>query len=180
MPLSVSEFNGTTLAKKVSNVYYNIGSQYRITIVTAQDDETYYAGINFGATTNTPVFTQIPALSGKVVTHVACVGGNGSTNTITALFLTSANELYIAGYGGRGQLGNGGEGASNVMTTVQQFDRIGANIKIVDIHGFGHDENSGFCLLEENGRLFYMGAGTNMKSSDDDSFDKLTLQEIVF
>ena len=180
VPVSVSEFNGTTLAKKVSNVYYNIGSQYRVTIVTAQDNETYYSGNDFGATTNTPQFTQIAALSGKTITHVACIGGNGSTNTITALFLTSNNELYIAGYGGKGQLGNGKEGASNVITTVQQFDRIGANVKIVDIHGFGHNENSGFCLLEENGRLFYMGAGTNMKSSDDDSIDKLTLQEIVF
>ena len=179
-PTVVSLFDGTSPAKKISNIYYNTGSQYRVTIVTSQDDKTYYSGNDFGNTTNTPQFTEIVPLSGKVVTHVACVGGNGSTNTITALFLTSANELYIIGYGGKGQLGNGKEGASNVFTSAQVFDRIGSGIRIVDIHGFGHNENSGFCLLDENGRLFYMGAGTNMKSSDDDSFDKLTLQEIVF
>ena len=34
--------------------------------------------------------------------------------------------------------------------------------------------------LKQGGRLFYMGAGTNMKSADDDNFHKFTLQEVVF
>ena len=93
------------------------------------------------------------------------------------MFLTSANEIYTIGFGSYGQIG---DGQGNTITTIQELVHIGKDIKVVDIHGFGHNEYSGFCLLDENGRLFYMGAGTNMKSADDDSFDKFTLQEIVF
>ena len=57
--------------------------------------------------TNNQAFTEISGLNGKIVTHVACVGGNGSTNTITALFLTSTNELYVIGFGTYGQIGDG-------------------------------------------------------------------------
>ena len=173
-------FDGTT--RKAVSVYYNNGSTYRTTIVTSTnssntDHKTHFCGNAFGSVTNNQAFTEISGLNGKIVTHVACVGGNGSTNTITALFLTSTNELYVIGFGTYGQIGDG-EGTTRQV--LQRFRHIGKDIKIVDIHGFGHDDMTGFCLLDENGRLFYMGSGLNMKSADDDSFDKFTLQEIVF
>ena len=179
-PTVTSVFDGIT--RKAVDVYYNNGSTYRTTIVTSTDTsnadhKTHYCGTVFGGTGNNQAFTEITQLAGKIVTHVACVGGNGSSNTITALFLTSNNELYVIGYGDFGQLGDGNK---QTVSALQELVHIGKDIKIVDIHGFGHNEDSGFCLLDENGRLFYMGSGLNMKSSDDDSFDKLTLQEIVF
>ena len=178
-PTPTSIFDGTN--HKAIDVYFNNGDVYRTTIVTAVNssniNETYYCGNDFGTAGNKQAFTKINALDGKVITKVACVGGNGSTNTITALFLTSANEIYTIGFGSYGQIGNG-EG--NTTTVIQELIHIGKDINIIDIHGFGHNEYSGFCLLDENGRLFYMGAGTNMKSADDDNFHKFTLQEVVF
>ena len=177
VPMLVSDFPGTTSSNKVKDVYFNTGSQYRVTIIVTETNDVYCAGNDFANTSNTPQFVALPIPSGEVVTHVACVGGNGSTNTITALFLTSTNKLFVIGYGNYGQLGDGLQQSSS---SLQELIHIGSNVKIIDIHGFGHNENSGFCLLEENGRLFYMGSGMNMKSADDDSFHKFTLQEIVF
>ena len=181
-PQANSIFDGST--RKAIEVYYNNGSTNQTIIVTSTDasdtdHKTHFCGNNFNATTSQQTFSEIPELAGKVVTHVACIGGNstGAINTITALFLTSDNELWVVGYGDNGQLGDG-KGQS--VSTIQELIHIGKDIKIVDIHGFGHNENSGFCLLDENGRLFYMGSGLNMKSSNDEDFSNFTLQEIVF
>ena len=56
--------------------------------------------------------------SNKIVLAKVDVVGNTNTsiNTITALFLTSNNELWVVGYGDYGQLGNGkGQSTSTIQ-----------------------------------------------------------------
>ena len=47
IPMLVSDFPGTTSSNKVKNVYFNTGSQYRVTIIVTETNDVYCAGNDF-------------------------------------------------------------------------------------------------------------------------------------
>jgi len=177
-----TKVDGASLDKKVKILFFNTHRNFQITGIVTQDNKVYTCGENTSnhstlqpGTTNTNQLTEIPSLSGRDIIKVACVGGEDSGST-TTMFLTSDHEVWVGGFGGQGQLGNG---KSNSVV-IEEMKLFNSSLKIVDIHGYGYDENSGFCLLNEDGRLFYCGSGAGMKSGDNDSLNKHIIQEILF
>ena len=176
-------FDGSITSKKVKLVFFNTNRNYAITGIVTQDNQVYTCGENssnhsaLNGTASSAITnpTLVSSLSGHDIIKVACVGGEISGST-TTMFLTADHRIFVGGFGGQGQLGNG---KSNSVV-IEEMKLFNSSLRIVDIHGYGYDEDSGFCLLNEDGRLFYCGSGAGMKSGDNDSLDKHIIQEILF
>lgn len=179
----IINLDGTAPSKKVKLVFFNTNRNYAITGIVTQDNKVYTCGenssnhsaLNGTASSAITKLTEITSLSGHNIIKVACVGGEIAGST-TTMFLTADYRIFVGGYGGEGQLGNG---KSNSVV-IEEMKLFNSSLRIVDIHGYGYDNNSGFCLLNEDGRLFYCGSGAGMKSGDNDSLDKHIIQEILF
>ena len=115
-------------------------------------------GLNIQGTlgdgTNTSSLTAVGvdlsgALAGKTIAKVA-------SNSQTACALTTDGGVYCWGYGGNGELGNGGRNSSNVPVSIDKTGVL-AGKTLVDVNILAYAA----CVLDSDGRVYCWGANDN-------------------
>jgi alpha-tubulin suppressor-like RCC1 family protein len=145
-PVVVSTSSGVLNGKSISKV--SCGSQH--TLILSTDGQLFAAGNNSfgqlgnGTTTSStsPVAVNMSgALAGKTV--VTVVAGR-----LTSAAITSDGQLFLWGYGGTGQMGNGNTQLSNTSPLLLSLGHTAQQIAIGDSH---------IVALTTNGRVFAWG-----------------------
>jgi alpha-tubulin suppressor-like RCC1 family protein len=163
----VTSLNGINVAKIYGAA--SDGATGGFAAVVSTTGRLYTSGYNghgqlgLGDTTNRNTFQLVNGAWDTKVTKVVVFGSNDEGSTGSMYILDNDGNLYSTGYNGGGQLGLGT--TASVSTPRKVLNTGGA--RVLDMHGFGTDNQGGITVVLDNGSMMSAGYNTFNQAGND-------------